>query len=385
MTLWNRNTLAAWAAAAVFGLAGTATAEETDGLFDQLDADGDGVITKDEIGEERQRFFDRLLRVGDRDNDGKLSRSEYDAALQPEQAPSAGMRDGDRRPGGMDRPRLPSPEEAMQTLDKNNDGKIARDELTDRARMLGGVMDRMGKDELTLEDLKTLRERMQQMGGRGRPEMSGGGDSGDRMNRLRQLDADGDGVVSREEIPEQVKDRLAPMLERMGGEINLAQLEMYTGRMRPGGPPERDARPDGPPPGGVPKLVRMLDADNDGAVSKLEAVSLIEKFAEFDADGDGKLQPHELLGPPPADPASGGERPMADRGSYRGRGDSGMRRDGDRPPQRDPQAFFKRMDKDGDGKLSGDELPPFMKSRLESLDKDGDGAIAADELRRPGR
>ena len=46
----------------------------------------------------------------------------------------------------------------------------------------------------------------------------------------------------------------------------------------------------------------------------------------------------------------------------------------------DPAQFFARMDADGDGKLSGDEIPNRMKERLEQMDTDGDEAISLEEM-----
>jgi collagen type III alpha len=54
---------------------------------------------------------------------------------------------------------------------------------------------------------------------------------------------------------------------------------------------------------------------------------------------------------------------------------------GDRPS---PEEMFKRLDKNGDGKITRDEAPDRMAQRFDQLDKNGDGALTPDELRRPG-
>jgi hypothetical protein len=46
------------------------------------------------------------------------------------------------------------------------------------------------------------------------------------------------------------------------------------------------------------------------------------------------------------------------------------------------EVLFRRMDKNGDGKLTGDELPVAQKDRLMRLDTDKDGAISMDEAER---
>jgi hypothetical protein len=45
----------------------------------------------------------------------------------------------------------------------------------------------------------------------------------------------------------------------------------------------------------------------------------------------------------------------------------------------DPLAFFQRMDQNGDGKVTEDEMPEFMKGRFAAMDTNGDKAIDKDE------
>jgi HlyD family secretion protein len=45
----------------------------------------------------------------------------------------------------------------------------------------------------------------------------------------------------------------------------------------------------------------------------------------------------------------------------------------------DPMAFFQRMDQNGDGKVTEDEMPEFMKGRFAAMDTNGDKAIDKDE------
>jgi hypothetical protein len=45
----------------------------------------------------------------------------------------------------------------------------------------------------------------------------------------------------------------------------------------------------------------------------------------------------------------------------------------------DPAARFQKLDRNGDGRLTRDELPPPLRDRLATLDRNGDGAVARDE------
>lgn len=49
---------------------------------------------------------------------------------------------------------------------------------------------------------------------------------------------------------------------------------------------------------------------------------------------------------------------------------------------RTPGSMFKNQDKDGDGKLTGDEIPQFLKARIDSIDTDKDGSITLEEIQK---
>lgn len=55
---------------------------------------------------------------------------------------------------------------------------------------------------------------------------------------------------------------------------------------------------------------------------------------------------------------------------------NGKRKTGDHPSgQRDSATLFKRFDKNHDGKLTADEAPGFLKSRMSRMDSNKDGAV----------
>jgi collagen type III alpha len=80
-----------------------------------------------------------------------------------------------------------------------------------------------------------------------------------------------------------------------------------------------------------------------------------ENFDKMDANKDGFLTPDELKRPGgPGGP--GGERP-------------------------NPAEMFKRLDKDGDGKVSKEEAPERMKENFDKMDANKDGFLTPDELK----
>jgi len=201
----------------------------------------------------RGRFPNPVLEAIDKDKNGELSPEEIEGAVA-----------------------------ALKTLDKNNDGKLEQSEL--RPNMEGMGREGMGR-------------------GFGGPEGRGGagGENAEAMvERLMASDANKDGKLSKEEIPE----RLQAMMARG-------------------------------------------DKNSDGALDKEEIMAIARERA---AQGGGA--------------GFGGGGP----GGPEGRGGEFMAQ------------MFERADADKNGKLSGDEIPPFMRERMEAIDTNKDGALDKAEL-----
>ena len=119
-------------------------------------------------------------------------------------------------------------------------------------------------------------------------------------------------------------------------------------------------------------LLETLDADQDGKLSKEEIDDAVAALKKLDKDGDGKLSKEEI-GWPPAGMGRGGRR-----GPGMGPGPEcpgGARRS---PSSGPTLSFVERImsnDKDGDGKVTQDELPDRMKWMTQRLDTNQDGAI----------
>jgi Ca2+-binding EF-hand superfamily protein len=100
-----------------------------------------------------------------------------------------------------------------------------------------------------------------------------------------------------------------------------------------------------------------MDADKDGKVTKaeIEAFKAV-RFAQADANKDGSLSPEEM--------SAAHDSMMAQHKADR------------------EAKMFKRMDKDGNGLISQDEMPspPNADKMFDRMDTDGDGAISQAEL-----
>jgi len=360
--------------AAVLACAGSATAQDgvpkPEELFQRLDKNGDGKLTSDEIPEEQRRFFDRTVRVGDKDGDGVLTREEFIQANRPGDNPSVPLgplQGGAGRPGqgGGD------PRQRFEMMDRNKDGKLTRDELQQvpeqfRERMLQ-MFERAGKSELTLEEFTRFA---------GGPPGGGNFQPGEMFNRF---DRNGDGKLAKDEIPQEMRERFASAFERLGkDELTREDFAQVAQRIFTPGQP--GGTPDGQRPPFLPTIMRLLDANGDGRISKDELAKAAEKFGELDENGDGYLDPRELMGPPPGFAGAPGQS----RPNPEGRPNTPPGRPNTpagRPNANNSTQFFSRLDRNGDGKISKDEAPERMRENFARLDKDGDGFLSAEELR----
>ncbi len=329
-------------------------------LFESLDADKDGKLVADEIPEKQQRYFKRLLRIGDADRNQELTREEFHQALQPNERPVTLPGNG-----GNNQRRRFNPGQAFTNFDRNQDGKLARDELPDQLReRLGTAFERLGKESLTQQEFVQEVRRL------------GAGQSGARNGRqlaeaLKRMDADGDGKVTLAEAPERARDFVRGLLRRAGKNADDAltsdDLEKIArvdapaeGRKptqasttsRPQNPTDRPPRTresDRPQPLRRPAFMAMLDADADGELSQDELAQAGRRLLRLDQNRDGRLDMHELMGPPPQDggrqPRVLGRTPREQAGTVR----------------RTATYVFDALDVNKDGTLSLDE---WDKSRL---------------------
>jgi Ca2+-binding EF-hand superfamily protein len=110
---------------------------------------------------------------------------------------------------------------------------------------------------------------------------------------------------------------------------------------------------------------QALDTDRDGVISAAELANAAVSLKSLDKNGDGKLTEDEVR------PQMGG------RGRRGGEpGETAA------PSAEEMVQTLMAFDKNGDGKLTRDEVPERMQGLFDRADANKDGALTADEIRK---
>ncbi len=133
------------------------------------------------------------------------------------------------------------------------------------------------------------------------------------------------------------------------------------------------------------KLFAALDLDGDGVISKNELHKAIISLKKLDTDNDGQLTMAECgiatdaNGNPVAD-ANAGANGIANDPTLNGAGANGAANTAFSGRRNEAMAGFLALDKNHDGKLTPDEVPPQMVGMLRTGDLNRDGVIDAAEF-----
>lgn len=268
----------------------------------------------------------------------------------------------------QDKPAEKRPEELFQELDKNKDGKLTPDEVSDDRKRFFEHLVRVGdkdkdgsltRDEFAqgLKPDETPALPPQNFGG------SPGGPRGpiDPRQQFERMDQNKDGKVSVDEVPDFMRPQFQRALEQLGKkEMTPEEFGRFTANSRQG------------MPGGGPD----------------------EMFQRFDGNKDGKLTMDELPEPlkdrfRPVFERLGKKELSKDEYAEYARRVFGQPGQPGQPPGgqfSNPEELFKRLDQNGDGKLTlaeaGDRARPMVEGVLRRLNKGEDGSLSQEEFAR---
>lgn len=159
------------------------------------------------------------------------------------------------------------------------------------------------------------------------------------LQKLKDMDSDGDGVIGKGEW--KGKQSRFAQLDRDGdGFISKKEVD----RLR-----KKEEKPK------FSKVYQKMDADGDGKISQKEWQDAVEKFKAIDADRDGTITGEELA-------------------------EHTRRREGEEQRKKIWQKY-RELDSDQDGNITPEEWQgkPEIFSRL---DKDGDGVLSKQDVSR---
>jgi hypothetical protein len=149
-------------------------------------------------------------------------------------------------------------------------------------------------------------------------------------------------------------------------------------------PPPGQGGPQGGPGGGhhrpPPAFIGVLDANHDGVIDADELANASAALKKLDKNGDGQLTMDELMAPPPRPGGTNGG-PDHVRGQRPDGPPPGGKGDGKNRPPLPP--IIAALDANGDGVIDASELANAS-AALKKLDKNGDGQLTMDEIRPPG-
>jgi Ca2+-binding EF-hand superfamily protein len=120
-------------------------------------------------------------------------------------------------------------------------------------------------------------------------------------------------------------------------------------------------------------ILNAVDVNHDGVLSAAEIADSPAQLRKLDKNGDGKLTQDQA------------GMQMMGRGGGRGRGEEGGSGVGDEPPAQAPSAqdltnMLMAFDANHDGKLQKSEVPERMQGIFERGDTNHDGVLTKDEI-----
>lgn len=303
----------------------SALASEHAELFSRMDTDRDGRLAAAEVPQEQLSLFRRLVRTADKNRDGQLTQQEFEIGLTPTRPEKPLAEKAENKLPGSDALLL-----VLAWMDLNADLVITSEEVTSEMRPLfdefveflnledksrlpiaqmsrqaipfagraARFITRKGVDvpaemallsERQLAYIERLRHSL-----RSRVEMMGSPEGASAL--FGQLDTNGDGNVTADEVPPAFAERFAKMLSlsdrNQDKQLSEQEFNKFTERVAA---VEANHPPLAETTQRARKLIRRSDRDGDGLLTRQETPGrMAQRFAKLDENGDGQLDQAEI-------------------------------------------------------------------------------------------
>lgn len=231
-----------------------------------------------------------------------LSMAQPPEGDRPDGPPPEGRQERPREGGPDGRPRFPNP--VLEALDADKNGELSAEEIANAATALK-TLDKNSDGKL---DMAETRPNFGGMGrgfggppggpGFGGPPGGGqgGGGTEEMMNRLIAMDANKNGKLEKDEVPERMQSMFARADKNEDGAIDKEEMTAMA-RERAGGQGGGFGGGQGGP-GSREFLAQMMeraDGDKDGKLSGDEIPPFMrERVEQIDTNKDGALDKAEL-------------------------------------------------------------------------------------------
>ena len=228
--------------------------------FAQVDANSDGVITKEEVKGRLLKHFDKI----DTDKNGSISATEFSAIEK--------MHKGkDHKKGNKQQ----NYKQSFAKLDVNSDGVITKEEAKGRLLKHFDKIDTDKNGSISATEFSAI-EKMH----KGKDHKKGNKQQNYKQS-FAKLDVNSDGVITKEEAKGRLLKHFNKVDTDANGSITSAEFELIK-NMKKG-------------QHGHKVSFSTLDANNDGAITKDEAKGrLLKNFDKIDSDANGKITAQEL-------------------------------------------------------------------------------------------
>ena len=162
-------------------------------MFQAMDKNQDGKLTKEELPPRMQQGFNRI----DANGDSVIDRQELRQlanlmrGMQGQQGRGQqgrgqrGMRRGGDGEQGQGQRRQFDAGQMLKRMDKNNDGKITKDEMPERMQERFEQLDSNGDGAVDAAEFKTAMERRMQRGGGGQGQQRKRGNGGEQKGSVK--------------------------------------------------------------------------------------------------------------------------------------------------------------------------------------------------------